>query len=307
MPAPQRKSYTFKEGLTMLAAKAVGVDPYLAAEAGENARAAINAIRNAAKTKQPKDRAGYIREAQNELGSISAAQHPKLVNALQAKLLALQGRGGDAAMAHVEPGEVVIPRAMLTPEVMRMIASEAQRRGIDPRRLMVGGQGSINPATGAEEFSFGGGLKFPDENHQYQSGEQQVADLIISSYPEATWGLGHVGIGVNSDKTVGFYPAQPDDPSALVGAPGVVKPDDQSQPHSIRRIPTTPEQDELVKKYIENRTQNPGEYRLFDENCGDFVRDSMRAGKINVPSYVTINPLDDIVDKFPNQFFKRLK
>jgi hypothetical protein len=151
MHAP-RNSYTFKEGLTMMAAKAIGIDPYMAAEAGENARAAINAIRNAAKTKQPKDRAEYIREAQNELRTISAAQHPKLVNALQAKLLALQGRGGETEVAHVAPGEMVIPRAMLTPEVMELIASEAQRRGIDPRRLMVGGQGSINPATGAEEF-----------------------------------------------------------------------------------------------------------------------------------------------------------
>jgi hypothetical protein len=157
MSAP-RNSYTFKEGLTMMAAKAVGIDPYMAAEAGENARAAINAIRNAAKTKHPKDRAEYIREAQNELRTISAAQHPKLVNALQAKVLALQGRGGDTAVAHVEPGEMVIPRAMLTPEVMELIASEAQRRGIDPRRLMVGGQGSINPATGAEEFGWFGDL-----------------------------------------------------------------------------------------------------------------------------------------------------
>ncbi len=153
MPA-SRNAYTFKEGLTMMAAKAVGVDPYLAAEAGENARVAINAIRNAAKTKTPKDRAGYIREAQNELRAISAAQHPKLVNALQAKLLALQGRGGDTAVAHVEPGEMVIPRAMLTPEVMHMIATEAQRSGIDPRKLLVGGRGSINPTTGAEEFGW---------------------------------------------------------------------------------------------------------------------------------------------------------
>jgi GH24 family phage-related lysozyme (muramidase) len=155
MPTP-RNSYTFKEGLTMMAAKAIGVDPYLAAEGGENARAAINAIRNAAKTKQSKDRAEYVREAQNELRAISAAQHPKLVNALQAKLLALQGRGRDTEVAHVAPGEMVIPRAMLTPEVMELITNEAQRRGIDPRRLMVGGQGSINPATGAEEFGWFG-------------------------------------------------------------------------------------------------------------------------------------------------------
>ena len=132
MPAT-RNSYTFKEGLTMMAAKAVGIDPYLAAEAGENARAAINAIRNAAKTKQPKDRAGYIREAQSELRTISAAQHPKLVNALQAKMLALQGRGGDTEVAHLTPGEMVLPRSLQTPELMKQIATLAARQGIDPR------------------------------------------------------------------------------------------------------------------------------------------------------------------------------
>jgi hypothetical protein len=89
--APRRNGYSFKEGLTMMAAKAVGIDPYLAAEAGENAKAALNAIRNAAKTKNTKDRAGYIREVQSELRSISPGKHGKLVNAIQAKLLALQG------------------------------------------------------------------------------------------------------------------------------------------------------------------------------------------------------------------------
>ena len=113
-----------------MAAKAVGIDPYLAAEGGENARAAINAIRNAAKTKTAKDRAGFIREAQAEVRSISAAQHPKLVNALQARVLALQGRGGDTEIAHLTPGEVVIPRSLQTPSVMRTLAMEAHRPNV---------------------------------------------------------------------------------------------------------------------------------------------------------------------------------
>lgn len=149
---PQRNSYTFKEGLTLMAAKAVGIDPDLAVNAGDSARSAINALRHAAKAKNAKDKAALIREAQKELQSISAAKHPKLVNALQARPLALQGRGQDTEVAHVEPGEMVIPRAMLTPKVLHLLATEAARRGIDPKRLMVGGKGSINPATGEEEF-----------------------------------------------------------------------------------------------------------------------------------------------------------
>lgn len=151
----RRNSYTFKEGLTMMAAKAVGIDPYLAAEAGEGAKAAINAIRHAAQTKNPKDRAVLIQQAQTELRSINAAQHPKVVNAFQSRLLALQGRGGDSEIAHLTPGEVVIPRALQTAELMRQIVSLAARQGIDARQLIVGGQKvSINPHTGAEEHAF---------------------------------------------------------------------------------------------------------------------------------------------------------
>jgi|GEM_PF-4248699 len=154
MPATQRTSYSFKDGLTMMAAKAVGIDPYMAAEAGENARAALNAIRNAQKTKHANDRAGYVREAQAELRAISPQQHPQLVNALNAKLLALQGRGGDTEIAHLTPGEVVLPSSMQTPQLMSQITEHAARQGIDPARLSVGSRAnSVNPETGQREYA----------------------------------------------------------------------------------------------------------------------------------------------------------
>jgi hypothetical protein len=149
----KRNAYTFKEGLTMMAAKSVGIDPYLAAEAGEGAKSAINAIRHAAKTKNPQDRAALIRQAQVELRTINAARHPKVVNAIQARLLALQGRGGDTEIAHVTPGEVVIPRSLQTPQLMRQIAVLAARQGLDPRQLTVGHRANkVNPQTGQREF-----------------------------------------------------------------------------------------------------------------------------------------------------------
>ncbi|MBL8628006.1 MAG: hypothetical protein JNM81_00145 [Rhodospirillaceae bacterium] len=74
-------------------------------------------------------------------------------------MLALQGRGGDTAVAHLEPGEMVIPRSVLTPQLAQLIAAEVYRRGIDPKQLVVGSRrASINPATGAEEFGFGASL-----------------------------------------------------------------------------------------------------------------------------------------------------
>jgi cellobiose-specific phosphotransferase system component IIA len=119
-----RKSYSFKEGLAMLAAKSVGIDPDLAAEAGDSAKAALNALRSA-KASKSSDRIKHIRAAQAELKSIDVKQHPKLVNAIQAQLLALQGRGGDTEIAHLTPGEVVLPRSLQTPALMKQIAALA--------------------------------------------------------------------------------------------------------------------------------------------------------------------------------------
>jgi hypothetical protein len=154
-----KRSYSFKEGLAMMAVKDIGVDPYLAAEAGEDARSIIAALRRA-KTAKGQEKAKHIAAAQTELRKLSPQQHGKLINALQAKVLALQGRGGDTAVAHLEPGEMVVPRAMLTPQLAQLIAAEAAKRGIDPKQLIVGNRNaSINPVTGAEEFGFFEDLK----------------------------------------------------------------------------------------------------------------------------------------------------
>ncbi|MDX2143014.1 MAG: hypothetical protein SFV19_06645 [Rhodospirillaceae bacterium] len=154
MTPAKRTSYTFREGLTMMAAKDCGIDPELTAEAGDTATAVLNAIRRARKAKTPAQKAEHVRAAQDELRRISPRQHPELVSAIQAKLLALQGRGGDTEIAHVTPGEVVIPRNLQTPAVMRTLAAAAARAGIDPRRYTVGHRAnSVNPRTGKPEFA----------------------------------------------------------------------------------------------------------------------------------------------------------
>jgi hypothetical protein len=54
----------------------------------------------------------------------------------------------------VTPGEVVIPRNLQTPEVMRALAAAATRAGIDPRRYTVGHRANlVNPRTGAGEYT----------------------------------------------------------------------------------------------------------------------------------------------------------
>lgn len=70
---------------------------------------------------------------------------------------AAMGRNGDTALAHVTPGEVVIPHSLQTPRVMGLLEEEAAARGRDLERYVVGHpKGPRNPHTLWEEFFDGG-------------------------------------------------------------------------------------------------------------------------------------------------------
>lgn len=74
------------------------------------------------------------------------------VNARASKM-AKKGRYGDTEMAHVTPGEIVLPRETQTPDVMGTVASEFDRQGIPLSRYTVQDTGnSQNPDTGKNEF-----------------------------------------------------------------------------------------------------------------------------------------------------------
>lgn len=68
------------------------------------------------------------------------------------------GRSGDELIAHMTPGELVVPADILkqNPEVQEMIFAEMRLAGIeDPESYIVGsGANSINPETGLPEFFF---------------------------------------------------------------------------------------------------------------------------------------------------------
>jgi hypothetical protein len=71
--------------------------------------------------------------------------------------MARYGRNGDTRMAHLTPGETVVPKEVLrqNPQVARGLGKAFQDAGSDPRRYVVGsGQNSINPVTGKPEFFF---------------------------------------------------------------------------------------------------------------------------------------------------------
>ena len=71
--------------------------------------------------------------------------------------MAKYGRGGDTMMAHVAPGEMVVPQEVLrnSPQMTRGLGRAFRDVGADPKRYVVGsGQNSINPVTGKRAFFF---------------------------------------------------------------------------------------------------------------------------------------------------------
>ena len=72
--------------------------------------------------------------------------------------MASYGRHGDDTVAHVETGELVIPKALIedNPRLRASIFSHLEELGVeDPERYVVGsGSNSINPDTGLPEFFF---------------------------------------------------------------------------------------------------------------------------------------------------------
>ena len=63
------------------------------------------------------------------------------------------GRGEDSMLAHVAPGEMVVP-PVISPKTQEIIKKEMMAVGLDPNEYTVGGGMSINPITGMAEFGF---------------------------------------------------------------------------------------------------------------------------------------------------------
>ena len=81
------------------------------------------------------------------------------------RLLAAEGRGDDAYLAHVATGEMVLPRQLLDgdPWLRTYLVRVFEGACLDWRRYLVGGPNRINPATGLPEFDPDGERDEPDE------------------------------------------------------------------------------------------------------------------------------------------------
>jgi len=70
--------------------------------------------------------------------------------------LSQAGRGGDSTLAHLTPGEVVLPLGMMDdPDFERIVENRFEEMDLNPEEYVVGlGIASLNPVTGLEEFGF---------------------------------------------------------------------------------------------------------------------------------------------------------
>jgi len=104
-------------------------------------------------------------------------------------------------------------------------------------------------------------------------------DVTVKLYPSPQGSpnpYGHIGIGVNTLQTEGFYPD-----IDLPAYPGHILPDTLPAMKCMI-IHTTPQQDKDIQKYINSKKKTPGWWRFPGGDCANFVHDALKAGGINV-------------------------
>lgn len=137
----------------------LGLDPDAVSAGGLAAFQALIALKRAKDAGEGAGRTPLIARVQDALRGLDPTVHGDLLAQFQASLLALQGRGGDTEVAHVTPGEIVLPKSLQTPGVLNALRQAAKEAGASLDQFRVGdSQNSINPRTEQPEFA-----EFPQE------------------------------------------------------------------------------------------------------------------------------------------------
>jgi len=113
-------------------------------------------------------------------------------------------------------------------------------------------------------------------------------DVTVCFYPST---VGHIGIGVTPNQTVGRYPTDRSIGLAFCSTqPGIIQRDDPAHDWSTNSrkqcltIKTTPAQDASVGQFIELAKNTPNQhYNLCNNQCTSFVRSALDAGGIPLP------------------------
>ena len=121
-------------------------------------------------------------------------------------------------------------------------------------------------------------------------------EVTVSFWKKPAKGLGHVGVGLDSDETSGFYPIN-DAVCLLSGCnmPGNVLWDQMKEgvADATTRIATTAGQNAMMQMAITQREQNGGMYNLFSRNCAEFVEGVLDYGGVPYGPYT----------EYPRTFF----
>jgi hypothetical protein len=131
----------------------LGLDPDAIATGGLAALQALIALKRAKDAGEGIAREQFLERAQNALRALDPHAHGILLQQVQGRLLALQGRSGDTEIAHVTPGEIVLPKALQTPAVLGALRQAAADADLPLAKLRMGDAlNSTNPSTRLAEF-----------------------------------------------------------------------------------------------------------------------------------------------------------
>jgi RHS repeat-associated protein len=128
----------------------------------------------------------------------------------------------------------------------------------------------------------------------------QTADITINDFYNEVGGFGHVGVGVNTNKTQGLYPKDQTTWHKVleffrISIPGAIKDDDLKEPHASVTIQTTPAEDEAAQLYIDQTKAHPPNYNLYEKNCAKFCEGTLGAAGKSAPSTMFPNKLFDML------------
>ena len=128
-------------------------DPEMMIQAGQNIalEEAINGLMSEQmQSEDPEEQEMFAIASENIMGVANAPMGQ------EAQMIAAEGRGEDTALAHLRPGEVVLPPEMFEDAQFESVVEDRfNQLELDPERYVVGvGIASLNPITGLEEFGF---------------------------------------------------------------------------------------------------------------------------------------------------------
>lgn len=137
----------------LASASDLGLNPDAVAAGGLAALQALIALKRAKDAAEGAGRDALIIRVQDALRRLDPTVHGDLLQQVQARIVALQGRGGDTEIVHVALGEIVLPKTLQTPVVLGALRQAAGAANIPFDQLRIGSPlNRINPETGKAEF-----------------------------------------------------------------------------------------------------------------------------------------------------------